>query len=370
MSRRREVRICHGGMEEAEVRRFEQFLRHVTGFECLLAEEPEAEVAVIDTDGDLGSYLVRAHRMLYPARPIIHVSAQGSLGRDALSVWARKPVDPAAFGEALARALAAATPAGSSDSLVRGRQRRPSALARDRNAERIANLYVGSMTDIDVRDAAQRERASYHPGNYLQGFFESARQFAGENGTVTALMHRQERILTLSADGLRVTTSLDRRSLRSLGLIPLAKQDFRIVSGTPDPDHVWQPASPLLWELALWASRGRIPAGVPFDVPVHLLRWPNLTRLGLTPDAIRIAALWSGHPTSLVLSARTLQLPQRNVFAFFSACRALGLVRLKAATEQAPEVPPTAPAPGSAGRGLFNRILAKLPGLHDGTEHR
>ena len=366
MSERRVVRICHAGMEEAEVRRFEVFVRHVENVECRLVDETDADVAMIDTDGELGTYLVRAHRMLFPGRPIIHVSAQGSLGRDALSVWARKPVDPRAFGDAVARALTVASPPVGHGGAAPGAVRRASALAQDRNAERTANLYVGTMSDIDVRDPAQRERASYHAGNYLQGLFESARRFARENGTAAALLHRQDRILTLNANGHSYTTSLDRRSLRSLALIPLVRQDFRIVVGSAREDGPWHPATPLLWELALWAARGRIPFGVPFDAPVRLLRWPNLTRLALTPDAIRIAGLWSGHPTSLLLSARALQVPQRHVFAFFSACRALDLLRLEDAPKNLPASAQPHPSRESASRGLFDRILDKLPGRTSG----
>ena len=160
--------------------------------------------------------------------------------------------------------------------------------------------------------------------------------------------------------------SLDRRSLRSLALIPLVRQDFRIVVGSAREDGPWHPATPLLWELALWAARGRIPFGVPFDAPVRLLRWPNLTRLALTPDAIRIAGLWSGHPTSLLLSARALQVPQRHVFAFFSACRALDLLRLEDAPKNLPASAQPHPSRESASRGLFDRILDKLPGRTSG----
>ena len=76
MKDRRVVRICHAGMEEAEVRRFEVFVRHVENVECRLVDEADADVAMIDTDGELGTYLVRAHRMLFTRGPHPRVGGQ------------------------------------------------------------------------------------------------------------------------------------------------------------------------------------------------------------------------------------------------------------------------------------------------------
>jgi len=80
-----------------------------------------------------------------------------------------------------------------------------------------------------------------------------------------------------------------------------------------------------LWKIALWSSRGRIPAGTDLSMPVYLRHWPNLTRLDHIPHAPRIAALLILAPDTLCHIAEKLKIPQRYVFGFYSASHALGL---------------------------------------------
>jgi hypothetical protein len=84
---------------------------------------------------------------------------------------------------------------------------------------------------------------------------------------------------------------------------------------------------------------------------------------------MRIAGLWSRGSFSLRDTVRTLDVPQRYVFAFYSACHALGLVEqvatpaaLAAARLDADRTPAAAPPM----RGLFKRILGKLLGARLG----
>jgi len=79
------------------------------------------------------------------------------------------------------------------------------------------------------------------------------------------------------------------------------------------------------WIVALWCSRGRVPEGVDVTQPVYLRQWPNLTRLELIPHAVQIASLLYEHPRSLIDMAKQLDIEQRYVFAFFSACKSIGL---------------------------------------------
>ena len=130
---------------------------------------------------------------------------------------------------------------------------------------------------------------------------------------------------------------------------------------------VARPLDGLEWELALWASRGRLPRGTGLEHPIRLKSWPNLTRLAVPPEAMRIAGLWSRGELSLRETVASLGAPQRYVFAFYSACAALGHVEQVVAP--APAAKPRSPAAGTAGepaalpsRGLFKRVLGKLLG--------
>jgi hypothetical protein len=148
------------------------------------------------------------------------------------------------------------------------------------------------------------------------------------------------------------------------GRLPIQMADVRVEifdnsAPLPPEDEKTDHLDVLLWKLALWASRGRVPVGTDLEWPVFLKHWPNLTRLLEPPHATRIASLWAHQHFSLASSAATLGIPQRYVFAFFSGCAALGLA---APTRRAADVlvEPQAPPPAKDMRGLFRMLLRKL----------
>jgi hypothetical protein len=135
-------------------------------------------------------------------------------------------------------------------------------------------------------------------------------------------------------------------------------------TGTPAgnrPREGWRAADEVLWEVALRTSRGRLPAGVPVEQPVRLLRWPNFTRLMESPGAMRIAALMVRAPISLEDVARRLSIEPGAVFSFFAAAQTLGLIEGSPASE-APllAVEQSPRRGGGAKRGLIARLMQRL----------
>ena len=98
------LRLCHSGMDSRSLYAFEIFLSRVGPRTCEITGEEAADVAFIDIDNELGTYLLEGHRLLYPARPLI-VSAQAPKPLDdPLTVAVTKPVGLAAFSAALEQA--------------------------------------------------------------------------------------------------------------------------------------------------------------------------------------------------------------------------------------------------------------------------
>jgi hypothetical protein len=122
----------------------------------------------------------------------------------------------------------------------------------------------------------------------------------------------------------------------------------------------------LLWLMALWASRGRVPEGTDLDAPVSLLRWPNFTRILMTPNAMQIAALWHTQPTSLLQTAKRQAIPHRQIFAIFRACQALGLVQVinTGSTVVPSKDVLAADAVSAERRGILGNLLRKLKITH------
>lgn len=93
-------------------------------------------------------------------------------------------------------------------------------------------------------------------------------------------------------------------------------------------------------------------------MPVVLRHWPNVTRLLLTPNALRIAALWMAQPRSLLSTAKALRIPLSHALSFYSAAHALGLIT--GPKRQVDFLFQPEPVAEDQRRGLFSGILSKL----------
>lgn len=84
----------------------------------------------------------------------------------------------------------------------------------------------------------------------------------------------------------------------------------------------------LLWEAVLHASQGRLIEGLrKYDV-VQFTRWPNLTRVSLTPNAMRICALLTRFPSGIYLSQVILNIDEAEINSVCSAAQIIGIVKL------------------------------------------
>lgn len=79
-----------------------------------------------------------------------------------------------------------------------------------------------------------------------------------------------------------------------------------------------------IWHAALAAAQGRLIEGCRRDDVVLLKHWPNLTRLAVTPNAVRIAALLTRYPTTVSLAYRLLKIPAGELNDFYSAAYSAG----------------------------------------------
>jgi len=127
---------------------------------------------------------------------------------------------------------------------------------------------------------------------------------------------------------------------------------------------------PVLWQVALWSSRGRLASTIDPDAELRLRHWPNLTRLAPLPDALRMAAFLVRAPSTLPLTVHMLNVPPAQLFDFVTATHSIGLLEISDGAvavrdaEQEMGVPERAaptPAP-PVRRGILSRLLRKVRG--------
>ncbi len=135
-----------------------------------------------------------------------------------------------------------------------------------------------------------------------------------------------------------------------------------------------RPIGDLLWQAAFHASQGRLVASrsngeaVRLSDIIRFRRWPNLTRLPKTPNTMRICALLTRHPSSILLVSRKLGIAPEEVYQVYSAACSSGIVNVLSnhlgqsdieadiQDEEAPLRPMQEP-------GLIRSLLSKISGL-------
>jgi hypothetical protein len=155
---------------------------------------------------------------------------------------------------------------------------------------------------------------------------EQVRTHIAHHHNVLLQVSASEEIIIAAAEQLYYRQQRNGNRIHSLtptrSLI-LAQDDIRLQIARSDG----RPLSELLWNCALLTSAGNLLPGCRRDDVVQLTRWPNLTRVHATANSMRIAALLTARPTSLVLASRILDIDESEIFSFYSAARYAGLTR-------------------------------------------
>ncbi len=336
---------------------------------CLVSES-EAEADIVDIAGFNGESVWQEHRALY-RRPAIILSVDEKSFPG--TIWVPKPIQKADFLKALsdlklrverAEAVAASdgmVVAGSALNVVNRFSAQEYSLAAGKALVDYRYEHLcGEYPDTVYLDQRYRSRLFYHPEHSLQYAVSRGIEFSRESGVSMSLSGLPQTI-TVFSSGRYVYCPYSPEQLRELTRHELSSreltvtamhEDFMVNEGDP---HVI-PAEKFLWESALLSSRGRVPFGTDMSQKVGLKAWPNLTRLVLTPHAMQLAAYWHVKPEGLRETAERLNIRYRYVYAFYSACSALGLVVPDAQALAQPEGRGTS----FPGKGFLGRLLGYL----------
>ena len=102
----------------------------------------------------------------------------------------------------------------------------------------------------------------------------------------------------------------------------------------------------------------------------NVCAWPNLTRLPYDENFMRICALLSRHPTSVMLATRILKIPAAEMNRFYCAAYYAGMVKVK--NQRDPNLGPVSenpplsepqPAAPPKNAGLLGKLFKRLVGI-------
>ncbi|MES9861416.1 MAG: hypothetical protein ABW157_19885 [Candidatus Thiodiazotropha sp. LLP2] len=377
------IRLAAIGMDQRQ----RNALRMLFSTNCrnryVLMEEESSEICILDLDVFGGERLWNEFRQRHPERPLILVSLKPRPTEDNGTLFVQKPIHVSRLigaidqlSHTLNHGTSPEAPEPTSEPTPDTVIVQPKAAPQQTRpppkptTQKVASLmteaqeqaFIGTSPDIDPNNHEQLAKIYYVPEHYLQGHIQQAHNQAKRYNKNVAIDGPWPAI-DLMIENQHILVDAGERQLRPFCTIPDATREVDLQFHDLEKPTTGRQEHTLyafIWQLALWASRGRLPAGTSLTQPIYLRRWPNFSRLVVTPYALAIAALWAKQPRSLIDTATSLDIPQRYVFAFYSAANA---VQLAGETRRAVDTFIAPPAiEQSKNRGLFSRILNRLRG--------
>ncbi len=113
-----------------------------------------------------------------------------------------------------------------------------------------------------------------------------------------------------------------------------------------------------LWDIGLQTCKGRIPLDVSIADRQYLRRWPNVTRMKLTDNALKIIAYWVRRPCSLSEIHEKLGVPLQDVFSVFTAAYSARLA--DKAKRESDSIIEAEDVHANKKRSLFNSLMSHL----------
>ncbi|MFN6962109.1 MAG: hypothetical protein ACK4N6_07695, partial [Rhodocyclaceae bacterium] len=228
------------------------------------------------------------------------------------------------------------------------------------------SAVCGNTEDIDCNDETQVSRLFLPVDGRLLATLQAALTQAKTGERTIAVRYKESSLAVFQPRGRAVIVPVSDNVLQRSSQVVFSGNalilDKLHAHEVPRPGPVAVHPDVLIWKVAAWTYRGRLPVGLHPNQRVYLRHWPNLTRLLALPDAMRIAALLNEQPMSMSRLAEALKIPQRHVFAFCACAHAIDLLGVaKRAADHLIEPPPAPPAHGE--RLFLGRLMHYLKGL-------
>lgn len=352
------------GMNDKNQSTFTYFIRKHAGQFLQLTSPVEADVFIIDFDTEDGIMQWHEH-CGHCQKPSITLSAVNP--EKPCSIWVAKPVTSRNLEQAVSQliklartpaavpvqpaAMAAVAPAVAAKAVeprlqvvadnpgLAEKARHKPGYARQFSDDSSPNLTLsreeiveccGSQLDADPQTAGFRALVSYDETRTLLAPLQQAIELARDKATAVEIQGLRTPLVVMPG-GERIMIDLGNHMIRHMcampmqampAVRPLLLSAMETERRYPAHHPHMHSAAAVVWQIALWTSRGRLPKSLNPTQKVRMACWPNFTRLLITPHAIQIASLWVGNDLSPVEIANTISVPQRYVFALTAAVQA------------------------------------------------
>lgn len=336
MNTRLQTPIASFGLDQAMVQTLDSLMsdEQKNNFVLTAASDELICIYQLKTNADIAS--LKEYRKKYPDRLVLAIFKNSVKGKNIIGL--RSPVTSEQLLNALTQAVKQSgldqpPTGGSSDRLkmsagvLTDNKVKPEIISE--NKDRNFNL---SRPDYDLNNPEEDVKFRYSEERFLQGRLSSA-YLKGRVNNSNIQIYTPHGVFQYYPRVHKAHIELNRHSLRNLASVP--DSVTAIMTEFDDEDSPKENnrkklvcADALLWDLTIWASRGRLPIQVDLNQSFTLKNWPNFTRWTITPHAMQITVLWLSHSLTLRNTVAVMGIPQHHIFTFYSAALALDMIEL------------------------------------------
>ncbi|MCG8098889.1 MAG: hypothetical protein JAZ05_07335 [Candidatus Thiodiazotropha taylori] len=376
----------------------EMFLKRYWSTQCIVVPDHLAKLCILDLDGIEGNRLLEKQQSEYNDRPLIVLSVH-DMSIDGVRVL-RKPLRTELLkqtidvcrSEILQDCIRIEKSKPEAERIIRvspttkpakqqglasewqyqssGENKRrlslPSAASQARFIESTCGKSNQKENDQPV---ISKKSVFYNHESNFQVILKNAIEISRSNRKPAHLVFQDGKSITILPNANQCLNAISDSKLKPRCLLKLNTDQVKVVSSDYSESQLLlscdtnpQSLDALLWKVSLWSSRGRLPIGTVEDVNIGIRQWPNLTRMMAIPEFIRIAALWSKNPISLAKTVEFLRIETGYVYAFFSACHAMGLIQFHSSYQQHSNQTDQL-STGVVKTGFLRRILRRLQSM-------
>jgi len=388
------LRVSVMGMSSRALNTLHLFLQGPCKNCAVIVEDDSAQALIIDMDAVDHYQLLKEAKVRFPLRPLLLFAISDPNEADAIFV--AKPIKLTMLLDAVSEAKLAIQFTGLEDKKENFLTERAEPNKHQAPLDAIGNnalsstsmeldatcfeAFIGSSYNISHQDFLANDGKLYYvQKQYLLVYIISAVKKAREKNMVVRINTSWSAIYIFPVQRL-IWIDEEEDIIRDYCITPLSDLEAQekgkgavtitYMRALSSPDFIPQEhgfssdyfyhIESFIWMLALWTSAGRLPKGINIDEPIFLRNWPNLTRLIVTPHAMRISALLISQPRTLFNTASALQIELKYVLAFYSAAHAIGIAGQVKGRAEAFIAP--APVVRNKSSNLLQRLLNKLKG--------
>lgn len=344
-------------MDERSASRLRIVFKMVYKGQCILSEIEDADTVILNVDNESAESVLTEFKLSYSQKPVIILSEE-SITVENIPCLTR-PFKLPELLDAIKKTSLFSKPSISHKA--------------KKTAESLVNKMTKSNGLVIKNSKAVVHKNSgiyYQPKSFLQGKVTAAIEKANSQKVSVFLRCWSHRWIVVSPSSGYLVENLKERQLANMGIVntesdvvcreeSFSEEQMALMAETPTKEVKVTSIEKFIWDIAVRTSRGRMPEGTSIDDLYTLERWPNLTRLAKINNSMRISAFWIDQPRSINNVASQLNISTQDVFTYFSAASASGLIKKNKKFEKQ-KIKPKMTKINENKKGLFSAILRKL----------